>query len=64
MDRWVSCSREMDYLTSLHRHIVKKGKPTSACGATAFPITIWRGNSTKPKCPVCLERAADPDFPY
>lgn len=58
-DRWATVSRDDDRVTSFHRHVVREGQPTSACGTTALPASIWRANTRKPRCPKCVERLTD-----
>lgn len=59
--KWVSCSRDSDWNTSLHRHLAGKADQwefvTTFCGATGSP-GAFRGNSTKPECPRCLASTA------
>jgi hypothetical protein len=55
-DRWASVSADLHPTVAQYRHVVGRGAVTSACGTTALPAATWRGNSTKPCCPVCVER--------
>lgn len=57
-DRWVTVRRDDDEMTSKHRHLVRKGAATSACGTTALPESIWKADSRRPKCPRCVEKEA------
>lgn len=53
-DRWASIARRESPSVGEYTHIVAKGHPTSACGTTALPASMWRGNTTKPMCPQCV----------
>lgn len=53
-DRWVACSKAEFGPVGENRHIVRVGGLTTVCGASATHPDIWRGNSTKPRCPACL----------
>lgn len=65
--KWVSCSREADWSTSQHRHLIIDQKEegtsfiglTTLCGATASHPEVWRRNKTKTDCPVCIQAAWD-----
>ena len=65
--RWVSCSLELDTMTSRHRHLIRKGKDvyTTVCGTSGMPASVWRGSNVKPECPACVKRWAEkhPDVP-
>jgi hypothetical protein len=56
--RWVSCARDLDIMTSRHRHLIRKGKNvyTTVCGSTGMPANVWRGSTVKPECPSCVKR--------
>lgn len=51
--KWVSCSQDAEWATSRHRHLLANALDT-LCNASASYAEVWRGNSTKPKCDVCL----------
>lgn len=53
--RWVSCSRDADWTAAQYRHLITVGALTTFCGATGSHADVWRGNSTKPDCPRCME---------
>lgn len=61
---WVSCTQDADYTTSTRRHLVRSGPRkslgalTTLCNATGMPGDVWRNNYDKPKCPACVEAAA------
>jgi hypothetical protein len=52
--QWVTCTRYDDYMTSLARHIVRRGHLTTVCGASASVPDVWRPNTTKPRCTQCV----------
>lgn len=56
-DRWVSCSADTNLTVAANRHIIGRG-PTTVCGATGLGARVWRGNSTKQPCPVCVRTYA------
>ena len=53
-DRWVTVPRTDHLQVSEHRHLVRAGAATSACGTTALPAGTWRPDTSKPRCPQCL----------
>ena len=55
-ERWATVAPGDDAATARYRHIVAEKRPTSVCGTTALPVTLWRGNRTKPVCPACVAR--------
>lgn len=54
-ERWVSCARDADYMTSLTRHVLTRGGINTACGATGLGQGVWRGNTRKPLCDACVK---------
>ena len=58
--RWVSCGKKVEPGLSDHRHLTKQlGDHTfveTFCGALAQPGVLLT-NSTKPRCPECIEKA-------
>lgn len=57
--RWVSVGRDVDVVTSRHRHLVRRGALTSACGSSASAPEVWEPNTRKLRCPQCLARAEE-----
>lgn len=55
-ERWATCSKAAHESVSKHTHRVDRGKENTLCGASAPRADVWRANSTKPRCPTCLER--------
>lgn len=54
-ERWVSCARDSDYVTSRSRHVLTAGGVNTACGATGLGEGVWRGNTRKPPCAACVK---------
>lgn len=52
--KWVSCSKESDEHTARHRHLLRNVLDT-LCNASASYPEVWRGNTRKPKCPICVK---------
>lgn len=55
-DRWATVPAALNWSVSRHRHRVRRGAVTSACGTTALPADTWQTNSRKPRCPECVQR--------
>lgn len=54
--RWVSCSKAEFGPVGYVAHVIPVGGITTVCGATATFPEIWRGDSRKPECHVCVAR--------
>lgn len=55
--KWATCSFEMQPVTNMHHHIVRKGGLNTLCGHSATHPEIWRANKRKPECQECLTAA-------
>jgi hypothetical protein len=49
----------VNWSTAQHRHLIVPGQVTTLCGHTASHPEVWRGNSVKPPCPICMNLAPD-----
>lgn len=57
-EEWLACSaREFGHVGTI-RHIGIKGRLSVLCGASATRANIWRRDSRKRPCPLCLEVVA------
>lgn len=59
-ERWASVNRRDWPHVGAYRHVVTRGAVTSACGTTALPATLWRGTTSKPVCPNCVQSLSQP----